>query len=342
MKKLFELKFGSALYGTSTPNSDLDIKSIYLPTAREIVLGNYKKTISTTRPKFIGERNTKDDVDIEVFSLDRYLQLLSQGQAVALDMLFAGKEMFLEGSSTELLDHIRKNRNEVLSKDISAFFGYARQQAAKYGIKGTRVAAVRSILDLLNKHDGYKILGSSDVLFDLYLLTYTNPTEILECGVDNPNLILKSEHIKFIQIKGPQNKMEPHLEVCNRKLPLHAKVNYTKSIFQKIFDEYGHRALLAEKNEGVDWKALSHAVRVNSQAKELLTIGWITFPRPDRELLLDIKLGRKDYKEVAELIEGGLVELEQLKNRSVLKDEVNQEWINDLIYNTYSEIVKNA
>lgn len=38
MNKILEMKFGSHLYGTNTPNSDLDYKAIYLPTAREIIL----------------------------------------------------------------------------------------------------------------------------------------------------------------------------------------------------------------------------------------------------------------------------------------------------------------
>ncbi len=319
MNKLFELKFGSHLYGTNTPSSDLDIKSIYLPTAREIVLGSYKKTLSTTRPKQMGERNTKDDVDLEVFSLDRYLQLLSQGQAVALDMLFAPHYMYLDGSDTRIMEKIQDNRHEVLSSDISAFFGYARQQAAKYGIKGTRVAAVRMVLEWLNSLNTFDIIG-----------TYPIIGQVLEWN---------NEHIKVIVIKSPNGKEEPHLEVCNRKIPFHAKVSYTKSVFQKIFDEYGHRALLAEKNEGVDWKALSHAVRVNSQAKELLTTGWITFPRPDRELLVDIKTGKMEYQVVAEIIENGLAELEVLKTKSSLRPEPNQEWINNFVYDIYSEIV---
>lgn len=314
MNKLFELKFGSHLYGTNTPSSDLDIKSIYLPTAREIVLGSYKKTLSTTRPKQMGERNTKDDVDLEVFSLDRYLQLLSQGQAVALDMLFAPHYMYLDGSDTRIMEKIQDNRHEILSSDISAFFGYARQQAAKYGIKGTRVAAVRLVLDYLKDLDEGRRLNS-------FFIT--------------PNVIeWNSEHIKITVIKD-----EPHLDVCNRKIPFHATVKYAKSVFQKIFDEYGHRALLAEKNEGVDWKALSHAVRVNSQAKELLTTGWITFPRPDRELLVDIKTGKMEYQVVAEIIENGLAELEVLKTKSSLRPEPNQEWINNFVYEIYSEIV---
>lgn len=324
MNKLFDLKFGSHLYGTDTPNSDLDFKGIYLPTAREIVLGNYKKTISTTRPKSTFERNTKDDVDIEIFSLDRFLDLLMQGQTVALDVLFAPQHMYtsISDMGISVMTDIRMNRLELLSKNVNAFVGYAKQQAAKYGQKGFRIHGIRSTLDWL------KTKNYNDTLASLFVQSFINE--------------LKNEHVFTVDCKAPNGKTEPHLEVCDRKYPFHARVGYIVGQLQKRFDEYGKRALLAETNEGVDWKALSHAVRVNSQAKELLETGNITFPRPDRQLLLDIKTGKMDYKDVANIIEVGLEQLHVAKDASQLKEEPNREWSENFVYDIYSEIVKNA
>lgn len=68
------------------------------------------------------------------------------------------------------------------------------------------------------------------------------------------------------------------LEVCNRKVQEHATLKEAHAMFKRIFDEYGQRALLAEKNEGVDWKAMMHATRVCHEAKELLLDHRITYP----------------------------------------------------------------
>lgn len=320
MNKILEIKFGSHLYGTNTENSDLDLKGIYLPTAREIVLGTYKPTISTTRPKQPFERNKKDDVDIEIFSLDRFLQLLAQGQVVALDVLFGFSvhDTTLTGNAIMQLTYI--NRDKLLSKNLNAFTGYAKQQAAKYGVKGFRVAALRDTLDWLNQ------IPEQNARL---LYCYT------EAFVERAN----NEHIKITSCKGPNDSLEPHLEVCNRKLPFHCTVKHAKQVFGKIFEQYGSRALLAEQNEGIDWKALSHAVRVNSEAKELLLTGFITFPRPDRELLLKIKTGQMNYKEVAEIIEQGLAELLECEKRSALREKPDQEWIDNFVYDVYKEIV---
>ncbi|EOU4524862.1 hypothetical protein ACOIZZ_001972 [Escherichia coli] len=38
--------FGSHLYGTSTPESDVDFKEIFVPPARDILIGNVKEHMS--------------------------------------------------------------------------------------------------------------------------------------------------------------------------------------------------------------------------------------------------------------------------------------------------------
>lgn len=38
MKELVRMKFGSHLYGTATPESDTDIKGVFLPELRDLLL----------------------------------------------------------------------------------------------------------------------------------------------------------------------------------------------------------------------------------------------------------------------------------------------------------------
>jgi hypothetical protein len=340
MNKLLEIKFGSHLYGTNTPNSDMDFKGIYLPTAREIILGNYKETIATCRPKQECERNTKDDVDVEYFSLDRYLHLLMQGQTVALDMLFAPVEFYSLGAHCSgLIDPIMAeicwNKDKLLTRNISAFLGYAKMQAAKYGIKGSRMDALKrtmTILDFLYDLGPYNKLSDHDVDF-LRL--------VKEC--EELVSIEKTPLIEMVMLKGPKGLMDsPHLKINGRNIPLHATVKYAREIVGKMLDGYGQRAHKAHLAGGIDYKALSHSVRVNSEALELLTTGHITFPRPDKELLLKIKLGELPYEQVAELIEQGLADVSEAHKTSTLRDEPDREWANQLIYEVYSEIVRNA
>lgn len=330
MNKIIEITFGSTLYGTQTPQSDKDFKGIYLPTAKEIILGTYKKTIATCRPKQECERNTKDDVDTEFFSLDRYLELLTQGQTVALDMLFSPD--FCAPDHFGITGEIYTNAHRLLTRNVMAFIGYAKQQAARYGIKGSRMDALKRVKEYLGNCDNEKNK----------LFMYSAHIQNL---VDDCNSLISLEKtplVEIVMLKGPKGLMDaPHLRVNGRNIALHSTVKYAREIVSKMLDGYGLRAHKAHLAGGVDWKALSHAVRVNSEALELLSTGHITFPRPDKDLLLTIKKGEMTYEQVAELIEQGLATLYEAHEKSTLRDTPDKEWVDNFVYQVYSDIVRN-
>lgn len=335
MNKILEIKFGSHLYGTDTPTSDLDYKAIYLPTAREIVLGRVKGTIATSRPKSHCERNNKDDIDTETFSLCRYLELLMEGQTVALDFLFApeSSRTLQTDFGDEIMRKIYDNRDKLLTRNINAFVGYARQQAAKYGIKGSRMDSLKrtsALLEKLYQKDPHVRLGA-----------YWPAIEELVKESESLVSLEKTPLIEVVKLKGPKGLIDQeHLKVNGRNIPFHATVKYAKEIVDKMLDSYGARAHKAHLAGGVDWKALSHAVRVNSEALELMATSQITFPRPDRDLLLKIKKGELPYEQVAEIIEEGLAKLHEAHETCTLRDKPDQEWADQLVYDVYSEIVR--
>lgn len=328
MKEIVRIKFGSHLYGTSTPASDTDYKSVFIPPTREILLQKVTPVITTNRPKVEFEKNKSEDVDNEMFAFHRYLELLSQGQTVALDMLFAPVSSMESKPSKTWVD-IQMNRDKLISKKSASFVGYCRTQANKYGIRGSRVHDVRLILEW----------------FDSVIAFYGKTAKIND--VENVEYILTEfiklndmEHTKIVNIPHhSQPNGVLHLECCNRKTPFFNNLKDSQAIYQRIFDNYGNRSLLAEKNEGIDWKALSHAVRVGQEAIELFKTGWITFPLVNADYILDIKLGNIPYNEVATVIENLLDEVEEVALTSTLREEPNLTYINEVVYNTYLEQV---
>ena len=155
MRKIVDIKFGSHLYGTSTPESDVDFKSVYIPARNDILLQRVKGSITNQRPKNQGEKNYAGEVDQESYSLQRFLHLAAEGQTVALDILFAPEWAMVQPPSLEWVE-ITANRQKLLTRKSAAFVGYCRTQANKYGIKGSRVAAARRALEFIDK-----VLGAS-------------------------------------------------------------------------------------------------------------------------------------------------------------------------------------
>ena len=285
------MKFGSHVYGTNTETSDKDYKIVFLPSRDEILYGYIKETytLNSKNGKNQG-RNTKDDIDIEVISLKQYLKLLCQGQTMALDMLFTPNEFFLIKDFT--WDCILINKEKFISKSIKPFIGYCKQQASKYGIKGSRVSTVRLVVELIGNL--ITLNGNQDKLKNHWetLINSLNGKEYVEFTEDYMR-------------QNPEYKVRM-LSVCDRKVQEHITLKEAYKIYKHVFDEYGQRALLAEKEEGIDWKALSHAIRVCDEAIELLQTGNIVFPLKRKDLILNIKNGKLPYKEVSSIIENGI------------------------------------
>lgn len=319
MRNIVTIKFGSHLYGTSTPASDLDYKSVFVPCARDIILQRVKGTITNKRPKGIGEKNYAGEVDEESHSLQRFLELAAEGQTVALDVLFSPETAMVEPASDEWLE-IMANRHRLLTKKSASFVGYVRTQSNKYGIKGSRVAAARGALELITTA----------------IEEYGTTAKLEVIGERVSAFVGKHEFTSLLPIENPgTGRPMMHWEVCGRKMPYSASIKNAQGVMQAMVSEYGKRALMAETQEGVDWKALSHAVRVGTQALELLKTGHITFPLPNAQHVIDIKTAKLPYREVADEIEDFLVRVEIAAGKSNLADEPDHGWIENFVERVY-------
>ena len=328
MKNIVRVQFGSHLYGTNTPLSDLDYKSVHIPACSDIVMQTVADSYrQPSRRKVEGERNNPDDVDDESFALHRFFELCVKGETLALDMLFAPEKNRI--TSSPIWEEIVANRHRLISKRSSAFVGYCRTQANKYGIKGSRVAAAQAAYKFFKAAEAQHLTTTKVGEFSLMLngLTKEHP-----------------DHMAVVE-KEQQTGIgtETYFECCNKLVPFTASVKLAREIFERVYLGYGDRAKKAQDNEGIDWKALSHAIRVGDEAIELLTQHKITFPLLNREYVRSVKLGNRPFKEVAECIEALLVRVEEASAKSDLPDKPDTGWINDFVYKHYrNEVISTA
>jgi hypothetical protein len=316
MNTLIKMKFGSHVYGCNTPTSDTDYKGVFIPDFKDIVLGKAPKTSVVKSTGDDHSRNTADDVDDEMFTLQGYLRMVAEGQVVALDMLFTPEEFWIEGDYA-IWRYVRSFAlKNLLSKNTTAYIGYCRKQAAKYGIKGSRVAEVRDLLTLLNGFDPN--------------------AKLYEYGEILQGFSKDKEHTQFVN--NGNSWADILIECCQRKAPMTIKVKDAIQIYQKVFDAYGARALMAEQSEGVDWKAMHHAIRCCYEAIELLDFHKITFPLSEREYLLKVKKGEFEYKEVSEFLEQMMANVEKAKERSKLPEEPNWEALDNFVFGFYVDV----
>jgi hypothetical protein len=311
---LVEMRCGSHLHGTATDQSDLDYKAVFLPSARDILLQRVRDTIEESRPRPPGEKNRPGDIDRQSLSLKRYLELLAEGQTMALDMLFA-PAWALTRAPDPIWEDLQANTDRLITRRASIFIRHCRQQANRYGIMGSRVTVVRRAVEML-----------------VEAITHHGAQAKLRVITPQVAAFAKDmDHAELVDLAAPDGQTAHFLEVCGKKMAFQASLGEALATMTRLRDAYGQRALEAERNAGVDWKALSHAVRVGREALDLLTTGRLHFPLPYASELLAIKRGDVPYATVADTIEGLLIAVERAAVTSALPDEPDQAFIDDLI-----------
>lgn len=316
---LVRIKHGPHLYGTSTPTSDQDFKGVHLPSGEAIILGRAENHIKRDVISKENGKNTADAID-ESFSVQKFFEMLMKGDTVATEILFAEPEW-----QHPYWRHVQIFGKALLNRQCKGFVGYCVRQAAKYGIKGSRMAAVRAVLDILE--DECQSGGHA-----LKLETGSVWARLEE-------LAQRHEHVLFENIPNPDGSDNLHLVCYDRKMSQNVTVNAAWGVYHRVWENYGQRARDAMNNEGIDWKAMSHAVRVAGQAIELLDTGKITFPRPNARWLLDIKLGLIPYKVVSEQLEQLVAEVHAASERSQLPETSDHKLADRVVRDLYLEQV---
>jgi predicted nucleotidyltransferase len=104
--------------------------------------------------------------------------------------------------------------------------------------------------------------------------------------------------------------------------------------FQRMLGEgTGKHGVRKHQQEefGYDTKAAMHMVRSMQECLELLRTGAITFPRPEKDLLIEIRTGRFGLKDVLYLYGKLRAEVSDAEKASPLPPECNREMVSKIV-----------
>lgn len=329
-KVIFLTDFGSELYGTKTSKSDRDLKGVFLPTRKEILLGKVPKTLSfDTKSSAKNEKNTPEDVDCQLYSYSYFVELACQGQTVALEMLWAANTSGDNQPSNVLINpsnpygwflSLVKYRTDFITKNMKAFMGYAKGQAIRYSLKGDKLNTAKFFYklleDLVQNGQGDEKLGRHFSYFD---------------RTDDPN-------VKFeIDANGLQM-----VDICNRKLQESLTVKNAASVLGKVIAQYGKRSQAAADHDGADFKALSHAVRVTLELEDLYRTGKIKFPFSDDRIrmLLKMKQGNYRVEEIIAIMDNHIQNVERLSAESNYPETVDRKFFEEFVLSAHEDMVR--
>lgn len=321
---LYLTQYGSHLYGTNTENSDLDFRGVYIPTIDDLILHKDKDEINEeiiievedyknlkNKNITIGDGNfpvagvgyiKKVKVDIKIFSLQKFIQLCSKADTNALDLLFSYTNKDVEsylytknGYYINPLADMLTYKHKLINTDrLESPITYAFKQATKYGLKGKRRLIIMQILE------------KAKLLSDIHTVEDILP--LLENMFDD----------KYLRIDELYNKgkMEKYLFVCGVQHQFNLSIEKFKQRLQdKIDKEYTSQRTI-DAADGNDWKALSHAIRILFEIKQLLEIQTIQFPVDP--IIKQIKLGQISREDIDNLFDNTFQDImEQIKQNTL-------------------------
>jgi predicted nucleotidyltransferase len=292
---------GSQLYGTATPESDTDEVGIFVaPKEYYIGLERVDEIDCSVVSKQENGKNDKDAQDIKFYEFRNICKLISDGNPNCCELLFTENHHI---SSSSLGLRLLHNYDLFISQRVrQRFIGYAISQSKKSSVKPDNFKVLQSFVETYTEYcDNFKLIEMQYLSHPICkLITFHKDSASI--GGMNFNL-----NVKMSKVLG---MVEVRL----------GKASHRQDMWLKY---------------GVDVKFLNHCVRLIKEGKELLTTGKIEFPLKDRQLLLDIRNGKMDLKEVHELIEQEKNELEVIK--SDLPQTPDRKKLNKFIIETVEE-----
>jgi Predicted nucleotidyltransferase. len=304
---------GSRLFGTDDESSDVDLKSVWLPSGRDILLGRLDWSVFNSDSS---RRNSSGDTDHERHDLARFLKLVAAGNPTAVEMLFAPNESFVS-EPHEIWHKACALAPYIITSDTSRFMGFLEQQAPGFGIGGERLDAVRRALGVLDAATALRPrMTVGDVAGD-----------VVEAAA--------SRHVR-LDTREDGSRL---LMLAGRSMPFENKASAAQKMARGFIASFEARADRLAAGDRRAWKAVAHAIRIAEEALELLTTGRITLPRPNADYLLGIGRGEIDVREVATWIDRLPVVVREAQASSVLQDKPDLLAIDEMLVESHARQV---
>lgn len=348
MKIIFEGIVGSQAYGTNTPESDIDIKGVYIQPNDDILSFRYKEQID------IGKDKT-------LYEVRRFIQLLKSANPTVLEMLYLPEECIKQKEPE--FDLLIESRDKFLTKKcLASFAGYAVAQIQKargldkkmnweaskvtrktpldfiYAVIGSQSKPILTWLK--EKHLKQELCGLAaiDHIRDGYALYYDWNSHFGDkAGTSYPPLGYRGivvEDSNALRLSSIPKGYDPECIIFYNKdgysrhcLDYKAYTAWLENRnTQRFVDVKNH-------NQKIDGKNLLHCRRLIDMAIEIATNKTITVKRPNADYLLSIRKGEVNLEELIQQAEIDIKHLEELYMKSDLPHECDEDFANELLLN---------
>ncbi len=329
---VFECLSGSRAYGLDTPESDTDIKGVFILPKEDFYGLDYTAQINN-------ETN-----DIVYYELRRFFELLSVNNPNILELLNTPEESVLYRHPVmELID-----KDMFLSKLCCNTFGkFALSQIKKaQGLKKKIMNPVdrerKSAIDFC-----YVNYNNGSVPFNRFL--EIKGWQEKDCGIANIN----NMHNTYALYHSTKNIYRGIVQSCNASdVSLSSIPKGENQVAVLFFNKNGYSTYCKEYREYWDWiekrnesryqnninhdknydsKNIMHTFRLLDMAIEIGQNSIVNVNRPNRDFLLDIKAGRFNYDELMDMANDKQIIMERAFRSSNLPERPDINLVNKLL-----------
>lgn len=331
---IFECISGSRSYGLDTPESDVDIKGVY------ILPKSHFYSIDYT-----GQVNNETN-DIVYYELRRFVELLYKNNPTLLEMLNIGEKFILYKHPVfDLL----KAEIFVSKLCIKTFAGYAITQIKKarglkkkilnpiakkrktilnfcYVVYNNGSIPLIKWLDLKGFNHAYCGLVNVQHMKDIYHIYYDNENKY------HYNGIIRKESATEVALSSiPKGNMPIGILYYNKD----GFSTYCRE-YREYWDWVSKRNETRYKNtlesrKNYDAKNMMHTFRLLDMAIEILKTGKINVLRPNRDELLAIKSGQYEYDYLINRAEEKIKIIEDLTATCKLQNKPDKNTVNEIL-----------
>ena len=337
---LYEGIAGSRAYGIDLPNSDIDIRGVFILPKAEFYGLHYTPQLSD------------DTNDTVYYELGRFVELLAKNNPNMLELLATPPkciryrhpimdrltpELFLSKKCKDTFggyaySQIKKARG--LNKKIVNPMPRERQTPLDfcYVLKGNGSVPLRQWLDEKELDQSRCGLSAIPHFREVYALYYDATGELGYAGI----------------LRKPASN-ELSLSSIPKGAPILAYLHFNKDGYATYCKDHKAYWDWVEKRNEVryqtnlahgsqyDSKNMMHTFRLLEMGIEILREGVIRVRRPNRAELLDIRRGKYDYDTLLGMAEDRMGELEVAYEQSTLPEEVDMERVEEVLVGVRGE-----
>lgn len=335
---IFEAIMGSQAYGTNTPQSDTDIRGVFVQPLADALKYGYVEQVSD-------ETN-----DTTFYELGRFIQLLIGNNPNILELLAAPEDCVIYRD--DMFKLLENAKNAFLTKRVRwTFAGYAIDQIQK--ARGFNKKMNWEKEEMVRK----TVLDFCYVLMD----GKTKPVKewLKDCSYDQTQIGLAAVdhahevYAMYMAEEGDEWGIVSNEEKANQ-VQLFSIPKDAEFLWNMVFNKDGYSThckkyleyttWLKERNpnrfkmnkdhgKNYDSKNLMHCMRLLEMVTEMLDNGELIVRRPKEhiELLMTIRRGEMEYEDLLKMAEDKIASLDEKCAKSSLPEKVDIEFALNLL-----------